>query len=321
MKKKVAVAVMIAVLFTVPAYVSAETAQSEDTVETVQSEDTTETEQSEDTAEEWDEFETEEIEKIDYYNRLIETETKKREYTIYKNQVKAELSELEIAYLKELEALSEEKYKIEQTKLELGYSTEILVEEARNNRIAVSLQIQTAGDRLKFYKDSIELNGGEYEEITLTEQMEALKVDYVSEFTENSVQLLYYKLQLQEYNETLQKRGRYGTEFEELQKQIELSEMQEKQYEIDLELYVKNLLMKYDSLKRQVEEKESQIAVAEKKIENAVFLQEEGKISELRLREMETELQGLQYERAVFISDMKLVYYILENALENQTVG
>lgn len=319
MKKKVAAAVIVAVLFTMPAYVSAETEQPEDTTKTVILEDITETENIEDTAEESEDVETETIEKVDYYNKLIEAEAEKKGYAIFKNQVKAELSEIEIAYLKELEALSEEKYKIEQTKLELGYSTEILVEEARNNRIAVRLQIQTAEDRLKFYKDSIGLNGGEYEESTPTEQTEEPEADYVSDFTENSVQLMYYKLQIQEYNEDLQN-GRYGTEREVLEKQIELCEMQEKQYEIDLELYVKNLLMQYDSLKRQVEKKENQIAVAEKKLENAEFLQEEGKLSELRLKEMKIELQSLQYEKMAFSSDMKLVSYILENALENQEV-
>ena len=320
MKKKVAAAVIVAMLFTMPAYVSAETEQPEDTTETVISEDITETENTEDTAEESEDVETETIEKVDYYNKLIEAEAEKKEYAIFKNQVKAELSEVEIAYLKNLETLSEEKVQIEQAKLELGYSTEILVEEARNNRIAVGLQIQTAEDRLKFYKDSIGLNGGEYEESTLTEQAEEPEKDYVSDFKENSVQLMYYKLQLQEYNEDLQN-GRYGTEREVLEKQIELCEIQEKKYEIDLELYVKNLLMQYDSLKRQVEEKENQIAVAEKKLENAVFLQEEGKLSELRLKEMKIELQRLQYEKMSFISDMKLVSYILENALENQEVG
>ena len=319
MKKKVAAAVIVAMLFTMPIYVSAETEQPEDTTETVISEDITETENIEDSAEESEDVETETMEKVDYYNKLIEAETEKKEYAIFKNQVKAEFGEIEIAYLKELEALSEEKYKIEQTKLELGYSTEILVEEARNNRIAVGLQIQTVEDRLKFYKDSIELNGGEYEESTLTEQTEEPEGDYVSDFTENSVQLMYYKLQLQEYNEDLQN-GRYGTEREVLEKQIELCEMQEKQYEIDLELYVKNLLAQYDSLKRQVEEKGNQIAVAEKKLENTVFLQEEGKISELRLKEMKIELQRLRYEKMAFISDMKLVSYILEHALENQEV-
>lgn len=301
MKKKVVVAVIIAMLFAISAYVSAEPVQLEGAAEVA------------------DAFETETIEKVDYYNKLIEAETKKREYVIYKNQLKAQLSKIEIAYLEELETQSEEKYKIEKTKLRLGYSTEIQVEEARNNRGAVRLQIQTSKDRKRFYKDCIELNGGEYEAADFTEQTEELKEDYISDFKENSVQMMYYKLQLQEYNETL-RRGGYGIELEELEKQIELCEMQEKQYEIDLELYVRDLLLRYDSLKRQVEEKDNQIAIAEKKIENAVLLQEEGKISAMRLNEMEIELQGLQYEKAVLICDMKLIYYILENALENQEV-
>ncbi|MCM1500218.1 MAG: hypothetical protein NC124_17280 [Clostridium sp.] len=295
MKHKIA-AVLCIIVFTVfSAYVSVQAAGDDD-------------------AQNYNEKTKEEI----YYDLLIAQESRERAYAVYRNQVKAQLAELQIDYLSKLQAELEQKYIIEEEKLELGYTTPVAVEEAKSSYLAVGLQIQTAEEQRDFYKDSIRLNGGEYRETGLTDHAESLKADYLSDFRENSAQRAYYDQQIQYYNDILQKGAGNGAEPEIIQKQIELYQLQKEQYEADLEIYVKGLLVSYHAAERQISEMDSRIAVTEKKIGNALLLFEEGKIAEIQLTELQTELQRLGYERASLVGDEKLIYYKLTHTVESR---
>lgn len=241
-----------------------------------------------------------------YYDALIAQELKEREYAIYNNQLKAQLSDFQIDYLTKLETELSEKYKIEKAKLDLGYTTSITVDEAHNQYTAAGFQIQTALAQQGLYKDVITLNGGEYKEIPLTGDLEALKGDFFTAFKENSVQLISYNQQILMAGNT---------------QSAALLQLQKEQYEINLQIYVESLQIKYDDILRQITMLDNEIAVAENQIDHATALYEKGKVAAIRLKELETELSRLEYERMSFICDAKRIYYILTHTIEGQEVS
>lgn len=204
---------------------------------------------------------------------------KQQEYAVYQNQLNAQLCNSQLAYLTSLEELRKEQWKIEQEKVKLGYAIPIAAEEAEGQYKAVQLQIETAKAQQQFYMEVLQLYGREYQEIQVPDNLEELQADYVDEFLKDSI--------LNEY---------YGQQDRE-------------QYEINLKIYVKELVLQYENTRRKVKEADIQISVLKGKIANAVQLYEAGRITRVQLEELETELKGLEYDRMNLIFDAQLILY------------
>lgn len=216
----------------------------------------------------------------------IENESlKQQEYAIYQNQLSAQSCNSQLAYLTSLEELRREQWKIEQEKVKLGYAIPIAAEEAEGQYKAVQLQIETAKAQQQFYIEVLQLYGREYQEIQVLDNLEELQTDYVDEFLKDSI--------LNEY---------YGQQNRE-------------QYEINLKIYVKGLVLQYENTRRKVKEADIQISVLKGKITNAMQLYEAGRITRVQLGEMETELKGLEYERKNFIYNAQLILYKLSHKI------
>lgn len=216
----------------------------------------------------------------------IENESlKQQEYTIYQNQLSAQLCNSQLAYLTSLEELRKEQWKIEQEKVKLGYAIPIAAEEAEGQYKAVQLQIETAKAQQQFYIEVLQLYGGEYQEIQVPDNLEELQTDYVDEFLKDSI--------LNEY---------YGQQNRE-------------QYEINLKIYVKGLVLQYENTRRKVKEADIQISVLKGKTANAMQLYEAGRITRVQLEELETELKSLEYERMSLIYDAQMILYKLTHKI------
>ncbi len=168
---------------------------------------------------------------------MIAQELKERQYAIYTNQLKAQLVDYQITYLTTWEAELSEKYKIEKAKLDLGYTTSTAVDVAHNQYTVAEHQIRTAMAQQELYKEVIVLNGGEYKEISFTEDLEPLNGNYFKTFKDNSTQLISYRYQILIAGNT---------------KSAELLQLQKEQYEINLHIYVQSLQMKYEEVLRQI---------------------------------------------------------------------
>lgn len=216
----------------------------------------------------------------------IENESlKQQEYAIYQNQLSAQLCNSQLAYLTSLEELRKEQWKIEQEKVKLGYAIPIAAEEAEGQYKAVQLQIETAKAQQQFYIEVLQLYGREYQEILVPDNLEELQTDYIDEFLKDII--------LNEY---------YGQQNRE-------------QYEINLKIYVKGLVLQYENTRRKVKEADIQISVLKGKIANAMQLYEAGRITRVQLGELETELKGLEYERMNLIYDAQLILYKLTHKI------
>jgi len=113
---------------------------------------------------------------------------------IYRNQLQAQLCDLQLDYLFSLEDEWEQKCSIEATKLDLGYTIPVDVEEAKCQHTQVMLQIETVQDQQAFYKELIGIYGGAYTPIAVSETLPEL-----GEYTwNNQAEEIYIKeLQLQ----------------------------------------------------------------------------------------------------------------------------
>ncbi len=210
---------------------------------------------------------------------------KQQEYVVYQNQLSAQLCNSQLAYLTALEELRREQWKIEQEKVKLGYAIPIAAEEAEGKYKAVQLQIETAKAQQQFYIEVLQLYGGEYQEIQVPDNLEELQTDYVDEFLKDSTQKEFYGQQNRE------------------------------QYEINLKIYVKGLILQYENTRRKVKEADIQISVLKGKISNAIQLYEAGRITRVQFGELETELKGLEYERMNLIYNAQLILYKLTHKI------
>ena len=104
-------------------------------------------------------------------------------------------------------------------------------------------------------------------------------------------------------------------------KSAELLQLQKEQYEINLHIYVQSLQMKYEEVLRQITLIDNELAVAEEQMEQARTLYEKGKIAEIQVKELQTELSRLEYERMGLICDAKRIYYILTHTIEGQEIA
>ncbi len=171
------------------------------------------------------------------------------DYMIYRNQLNAQLADLQLEYLSSLEQEWEQKCAIEESKLELGYAIPVEVEEAKCQHTQVLLQIETMQDQQVFYKDLIGIYGGAYTPITVSETLPELG-EYI---WNNPAEEIYIKdLQLQYRTITREKTS--------LENQIHVMELKvqnaELLYEKGKSTYVQLLEQKNELMRLKVERME-----------------------------------------------------------------
>ncbi|MCM1185904.1 MAG: hypothetical protein NC251_05005 [Lachnoclostridium sp.] len=208
---------------------------------------------------------------------------KEQKYMIYQNQLNVQLCDLQIDYLTALKTQRKAEWEIEQEKVKLGYAVPVDEMEAEGQYKTVLLEVECVEAQQQFYKEVLELYGREYAKIQVPDKLEELQEDYIAAFLEDSAQ-----------------------------KTNDMGQNKE-QYEIALKIYVKNLILQYENIRRKVMEADIQIAVLKGKAANAAQLYEAGKITKVQLGEPETELKRLEYERMSLIYDAQLILYQLEH--------
>lgn len=253
---------------------------------------------------------------LDYYDVLLEEKEGQQQYNIYKNQLQTQLLELQLAYLSDLEKEWAQKCGAEAKKLEMGYAIPVTVKEAEGQHAAVLLEIESVKEKQDYCMEAIALYGGVYQEIFVLEECEPLTGDYTELFLEGSAQVLYYDQQISGYKAALLNVAQNAEETKILQKQLQLAMMEKAQYEINVELYVKELQLQYRDIERKIADKDNKITVAELRVNNAALLYEKGKITEIELTEIKNELHRLQYERTELLYEAKDIYYKLNHGIK-----
>ena len=252
----------------------------------------------------------------DYFDVLLEEKAEQQQYYIYQNQLQVQLLELKLAYLSELEKEWAQKCRSEEKKLEMGYAVPVSVKEAEGQHTAVLLEIESVREKQEFCMEAIALYGGAYQEIFVSEECEPLTGNYMELFLEGNAQELYYQQQISKYETALLNAVGKAEETKILQKQLQAAVMEKTQYEINLELYVKELQLQYSDIERRIADKDNKITIAELRVNNAALLYEKEKITEIELTELINELYKLQYERTELLYEAKDIYYRLNHGLK-----
>lgn len=260
---------------------------------------------------------------LNYYymknkDAIVAKEKAQLTYSSYSDCLKAKLYDYHLAYLDALEKEHEDKLNMEKSKQKLGYTTQLAVDEATMQLESVKLQIETAKAEQGFLVESLSLNGIENIEINVPTEVQALKDDYVAQFLASSTKTAYFDSQITAYQN-------YRTDLEntavtKANLEVQIVTLKKQQYQIDLELYVKQLILKYETTNRNILSIDNQIFVLQSKIKNNELLYQKGKITQIKITELQTELKKLEYERTALIFEGNRIYYILENNVENQTL-
>ena len=297
---------------------SEETSDSETTTE--QEEDSTDTTEG-DTSEN-DETTEEEPEDDTQDDVVIVTPNISGEsaYALYLNQVKVVCSNGLLEYLEALRRYSQEVCEIEKLKKELGYSTDAQLQEAELQVKSTELQIETAKGQLQFYMDCIHLRNGVYKEDILQTNLPQLTKDYVSVFLAQSSQINDYNKQINSYEQQLQKEDLTEVERQLLNSKLTNVKSEKSSYEIYLTEYVKKLELQHGTLSRQIEQYDNEIELAKLKQQIREKQYELGRLAKTEVAKGRIELQRLEYERLNCVGDLHLVWYILDNVIENQSV-
>ena len=258
-------------------------------------------------------------EETSYYLKNREQLFSKREeenkYKIRSNILTVQKYEHQEKYLQALKDEIEAKIKAENGKLELGYTTESSVEELKLQLQETKLQIETVQEQQKQYKEIIKIYDGEYVPIAISEDISALTDDYVTKFLQDNLQIKYYENQIKTYQEYLDENEK-AKNFKEIQIQRDLVELDKKQYEADLRVYVKEKMLQYETIFRNITQVNDEIALIEEKIQADKILFDNGKITKIQIIELETEREKLIYEKMCLIYDADCIRYVLEYKIE-----
>lgn len=247
--------------------------------------------------------------------KLFSDREEENKYKIRYNTLAVQKCEYQESYLKALKEEIQEKIKIENGKLELGYTTQISVEELELQLKETEQQIETVQEQQRQYKEIIRIYGGEYMPIEIAENLSELSGNYENEFLENNLQIEYYENQIKTYQEYLD-RNKEAEDFQDIRIQKDLAELDKKQYEADLRVYVKEKMLQYEIKLRNIAQINDEIALIEEKIQTNRILFDNGKITEIQITELETERERLIYEKMCLICDADCVRYVLEHKIE-----
>ncbi len=247
--------------------------------------------------------------------KLFLDREEENKYKIRYNTLAVQKCEYQEKYLQALKEEIETKIQIENGKLELGYTTQISVEELELQLKETELQIETAQEQQRQYKEIIRIYGGEYVPVAISENVTDLSGDYANKFLENNMQIKYYENQIKTYQEYLDE-NKEAENFQDIRIQRDLAEFDRKKYEEDLQVYVREKVLQYETTLGNIAQINDEIALIEEKIQTNEILFENGKITEIQIIELETEREKLIYEKMCLIYDADCVRYVLEHKIE-----
>lgn len=245
---------------------------------------------------------------------------KEQDYDNYCYQLNANMFEQYVDYLKGLQIDKKEKYDIAKVKHSLGYITEIELKEAEIIVEAISLELESAIDQGNYYKDCLQLRGVEYENGLLKTELIELSKDYQKNFMDNNNNLKEMEQQIALYEQYRNTAGLNEEELVLVNNQIEELNKRKQNYEIELKEYVLRLQLTYKMCCREIENIDNEIEIMKLKIERQKTLLNEGKVVKNSLTELEVLLQQLEYERIKNICEGLRIIFLLENAIEDQSV-
>lgn len=252
---------------------------------------------------------------VENQKKLFQEKEQENLYKIRYYTLQIQKDEFQEMYLQALAEELEEKLKIENSKLETGYSTQISVNEIETQLNATKLQMETVQAQQVQYKENIQIYGGTYKQLQVEEEVLALSGDYIREFQKDNLQIKYYEEQLENYQEYIEE-NEEAEDLEDIKIQRNLAEIDKQQYEANLQVYVEEKVLQYETVLRNIEQVNNEIKLVEEKIKTNRQLYESGKITQIQITELETEQKRLLYEKMSLIYDADCIRYILEEKIE-----
>lgn len=258
-------------------------------------------------------------EELSYYvankGKLFSNKEQEKQYEIYRNTVTISKYEHQGAYLEAYKKELEKKLAIEDNKLELGYTTNIAVKELEMQLKETELQLQNIQKQQIHCQETIQIYGGTYQPLQLPEDVASLNQNYIDNYLNDNVQIKYYKYQQKTYEEYLEE-NEEAENAEDIEIQKDLLELDKQKYEADLQVYVKEKILQYETDRNNIQQMDEKIALLQEKIRMNQELYQMGKITEMEITEMETEQKRLEYEKMSLVCDAECIRYILEHELE-----
>lgn len=143
------------------------------------------------------------------------------------------------------------KIKIENEKLELGYTTELNVTELEVQLKETETELETLRAQKDYYKEVIQIYGGECKTIEVSPSVPAVRENCLEYFLKDNIQIKYYEYQIKNYQEYLDE-YKDAENCEDIKIQKELMELDKKAYEADLQVYVEGKVLQYESVLRNI---------------------------------------------------------------------
>lgn len=247
--------------------------------------------------------------------KLFSNREQEKQYEIYKNTVNILKYEYQTAYLQAYKEQLEKKIAIEDNKLELGYTTNIAVQELEMQLKETELQLQNIQKQQTHCQETIQIYGGTYQSLQLPEEVTVLNQNYIDNYLNDNVQIKYYEYQQKTYEEYLEE-NEEAENAEDIEIQKDLLEVDKQKYEADLQVYVKEKILQYETNRNNIQQMDEEIALLQEKIRINQEMYQMGKITEIEITELETEQKRLVYEKMSLVCDAECIRYILEHGLE-----
>lgn len=255
---------------------------------------------------------------VDNQDKLAAVQEADNQYDCYCSRLAIAKCNAQLSYLGAAKSELEQKLTVEKSKLELGYTTALEVNQIQGALDRTLLMIKEAEEEINFQKDLLALYGEEEISIDLPQKLEELSDDFISKFCSNSTQIKFYEQQITAYGNYIENSGESDEELEKIRLQLELAQLNKQQYQVNLERYIKQKEKSYRQAKLKTEEYDFEISVIEQKIKNSELLYAKGRLREIDIMELKTEKARLEYERTCSVCDAQQSRYILEHQIENK---
>lgn len=223
-------------------------------------------------------------------------------YLIYLNTA---ISELEI------------KLNAEEAKLSKGYTTGIETESIDAQLVSLNAQCYTAERQKELLLDNLNDNGGSYEEFSISTDLPSLDQNYYEEFLAVSNKKKEYESQISVYKDYLQSEH---DDNDRVTLQMQLAQLQLADYESQLRVYVKEMMINYETKKNESDAKQKEIDVQNKKIDAIQKLLDKGKVTKTDVAAESTNLEKLKYEQIQLAGQASIARCILDNQIEGQSL-
>lgn len=247
--------------------------------------------------------------------KLFSNRKQEKQYEVYQNTVNILKYEYQGAYLQAYKEELEKKIAIEDNKLELGYTTNVAVQELEMQLEQTKLQLQNIQAQQVHCQETIQIYGETYQPLQLSEDVAALNQNYIDNYLNDNVQIKYYEYQQKTYEEYLEE-NEEAENAQDIEIQKDLLEVDKQKYMADLQVYVKEKILQYETDRNNIQQMDEEIALLQEKIRINQELYQMGKITEMEITEMETEQKRLEYEKMSLVCDAECIRYILEHELE-----